>query len=282
MSSPTPRDPLTAVLPVHNLGDRAGRYFAKWLTGLAQLGREFSLLIVDDGSTDGTTAAAEAVVAANPNAKLLRHETPRGFGACLRTALPEATHPLLLYAAADYPYEPGDVRKLLEVYGTADEFTGLTVRVVNGCRGGRPKPVVWDFTGWSVRVLCRYVLGNPVDPYPGWLDFRNHAYAWVAWLVFGDPFVDPHSGLKLFDRTLLDRFPIQSDGDFVHTELVGKATFLTTLMSEVPLAPKPDPIPRCRVWKDLWAVYKRPKFVHSEPAVQPHVDSATVPNPMPV
>jgi glycosyltransferase involved in cell wall biosynthesis len=277
MASPASRDPITAVLPVRNLGDAAGKYFAKWLTGLAHLGREFSLVIVDDGSTDSTAAAAQAVAAANPNATIVRHDSPQGFGACIRTALPHATHPLLLYAATDYPYEPGDVRKLLDVFGTADEYSGLTVRVVNGCRAGRPKPAPWALGGRLVRGLCRYVLGNPVEPYPGWLGFKNHAYAWVAWLVFGDPFVDPNSGLKLFDRALLDRFPIQSDGNFVHTELVGKVTFLTTLMSEVSLTPKPDPVPTYRMGRDLWTVYRKPKFVHPEPEAHgtPDLEFAT-------
>jgi glycosyltransferase involved in cell wall biosynthesis len=265
MSSPAPRDAIAAVLPVHNLGEKAGPYFTKWMAGLAKLGREFTLIIVDDGSTDGTATAAELLVIDNPNVKLLRHETPKGFGACLRTALPEATHPLLLYAAADYPYEPADVRKLLDVFGMEDEYTKLKVRVVNGCRCGRPKPAFWDFTGRIVRGTFRYRLGNPLEPYPGWLGFRNHAYAWISWAVFGDPFVDPNSGLKLFDRTLFDRFVIQSHGDFVHTEIVGKATFLTTLMSEVPLTPKSDPIPRSHFGKDLWKVYKHPKFVHPDP-----------------
>jgi glycosyltransferase involved in cell wall biosynthesis len=280
MASAASRNPIAAVLPVRNLGAGTDRYITKWLTGLAHLGREFSLLIVDDGSTDGTAVAAETVAATNPTVKLFRHDSPKGFGACLRTAMPHATHPLLLYVAADYPYEPADVRKQLEAYGTADEYTGLTVRVVNGCRAGRPKPAVWAAAGRLVRGVCRYVLGNPVEPYPGWLGFRTHTYAWFAWLVFGDPFIDPNCGLKLFDRALLDRFPIQSDGDFVHTELVGKATFLTTLMSEVPLAPKPDPVPTCRMGRDLWTVYRKPKFMHPEPVVT--TTPEPVPHPVPV
>jgi hypothetical protein len=155
-----------------------------------------------------------------------------------------------------------------------DEYTKLKVRVVNGCRCGIPKPAFWNYTGRFVRGFFRYFLGNPLDPYPGWLGFRNHANAWFAWAVFGDPFVDPSSGFKLFDRTLLDRFPIQSDGDFVHTEIVGKSTFLTTLMSEVPLTPKLDPVPAYRYGKDLWTVYKNPAFHHGVPAAPPIPESA--------
>jgi hypothetical protein len=61
--------------------------------------------------------------------------------------------------------------------------------------------------------------------------------------VYGVPLADVNSCFKLFRTDFLKRFPIQSDGDFVHTELVAKATFLTSIMDEVPLTPRPDPIP---------------------------------------
>jgi glycosyltransferase involved in cell wall biosynthesis len=265
----TPRDPFTLVLPVRNLGDRAGSYLAKWADGAAKLGRDFTLLIVDDGSTDGTSTAAETFATSRPNIQLLRHETSQGNGACLRTALPHATHPLFAYATADYPYEPADLRKLLDAYGTKDEYTEFTVKVVNGCRSGRPAPAGWAFLGRLTRGFCKYILGNPVEPYPGWLGAQNHAYAWFAWLALGDPFIDPHSGFKLFDRRLFERFPVQSNGDFVHTEIVAKSTFLTTLMTEVPLTPKPDPIPAVTFGKDLGRVYRHPKFTHPEPTPIP-------------
>ena len=63
------------------------------------------------------------------------------------------------------------------------------------------------------------------------------------------PLADVNSCFKLFRTSFLKRFPIQSDGDFVHTELVAKATFLTSIMDEVALTPKPDAVPSTRRYR---------------------------------
>ena len=83
---PKTADPVTVVIPVHNAADRLDRVTG-WRLALEKLGRGFEIVAVDDGSTDGT---ADKLAAREPKARLLRHETRKGFGACLRTALAEA------------------------------------------------------------------------------------------------------------------------------------------------------------------------------------------------
>ena len=78
---------------------------------------------------------------------------------------------------------------------------------------------------------------NDPPPWHGGAAFRHRLRA--RW-IYGVPLADVNSCFKLFRTAFLKRFPIQSDGDFVHTELVAKATFLTSIMDEVPLTPKPD------------------------------------------
>jgi hypothetical protein len=100
-----------------------------------------------------------------------------------------------------------------------------------------------------------------MEPLPAWPGTREYLYnSFVSW-VFGTPLADVNSSFKLYRTAFLKRFPIQSDGDFVHTELVAKATFLTSIMDELPLSPAPPaeagPPP---VWRELWRVFKNPDF----------------------
>ncbi len=76
-----PRVPL-----VRNLADRIDRLMGDWSYGLRQTGRETELIFVDYGSTDGTWEKAEKA----GGARVIRHLHQQGFGACVRTALPEA------------------------------------------------------------------------------------------------------------------------------------------------------------------------------------------------
>lgn len=259
MTAPT-RDAVSVVLPLRSAAD-SGPLLNAWASYLPKCGRAWELIAVADGVT----------LDDRPGVTVLRHEQPKGYGACVRTALPAIQHPLVLLAADDYPYTPADLAKLLERIDTpgempdpvTGEFALRTPDLVAGCRTGLPEPALLRVLGAVFRGFCRVALGLPLEKREGWYGFGEHLRAWRAWLVFGVPPHDPHCGFKLVRKALLDRFPIQCDGDLFHIELVAKATFLTSMMDEVPLSPKPDRIPRA-VWAraDRKVLWGSPKFTH--------------------
>lgn len=260
MATPTPRDAVTVVIPVHNAADRLDKLVTAWAAELSKLHREYEILVVDDGSTDATAAALEKLAPPRiRNLRTLRHDVRRGFGACLRTAVTEAQHPLLFYTSADYPYNPADLRKLLERIDVRDEILGKQPDLISGCRTGRPAPAPVRWFGQVWRFILRVAVGMQFDPAPTWLGLREWLHrCFVGW-VFGVPLTDVNSAFKLYRTAFLKRVPIQSDSDFVHVELVAKATFLTSIMDELPLTPRPDPVPRA-VWRDMWHVFTEPEF----------------------
>src|SRR5206468_4432726 len=96
---------------------------------------------------------------------------------------------------------------------------------------------------------------------------------------------DVNSAFKLWRTGFLRRFPIQSDGDFVHTELVAKATFLTSIMDEVPLTPRSEPLPALGpIHSDRRTVFRNPQFAHAPAPTAPPapaVPAAPPPAPTP-
>jgi hypothetical protein len=263
MTAPA-RDGLSVVLAVRTSADPAPLLNA-WTAFLPKCGRAWELVVVADGVS----------VPDRGGVTVLRHETPKGYGACVRTALPALLHPLVLLTADDYPYTPADLAKLIERIETAGEMpdpkTGewgmRTPDLVAGARTGVPEPGLLKVGGAAVRAFCKIVLDLPLEPRPGWYGWGEHRKVTGAWLTYGVPLHDPHCGLKLVRKSLLERFPIQCDGDLFHVELVAKATFLACMMDEVPLTPKPD-----RVTSAVWAkadrkvLWGKPKFVN---AVEP-------------
>jgi glycosyltransferase involved in cell wall biosynthesis len=268
-----PRDPVTVVIPVFNAAERLEKIVPQWADTLTRFGREYEVLVVNDGSTDATTATIiEKLAGRVKHFRALKHDSRKGFGACLRTALAETTHPLFFYTSTDYPYSPSDLRKLLERIEVRDEVFGKQPDLISGCRVGQPAPLVIRALGRSWRLFWRIALGLPLQPGHSWLGWREFFYgSFVGW-IFGVPLQDVNSAFKLYRTSFLKRFPIQSDSDFVHTELVAKATFLTSIMDELPLTPKPEPVPRTTC-SDMWRVFVNPEFGTVQPTQPPTPDA---------
>ena len=264
MSQPA-REPVTVILPVRPGTAGVEAAVANWVGGLNAVGHPWELLVVDDGAA----LDAQALQAKGKAVRVLAHPTAQGFGACLRTGIAAAAHDLVAYSSLDYPYSPADAKKLLDRIALASEMedptTGEVVMrtpdLVSGCRTGVPVPAVWGTVGTVYRLFCRFALGLPLEKLPGWYGFGEHLRAWRAWLVYGVPFDDPNAAFKLFRKAVVDRFPIQSDGEFVHVELAGKCTFLNGILDELPLTPNATPIPKA-VWDraDRKRVFGSPQF----------------------
>src|SRR5206468_756760 len=79
---------------------------AGWIAFLHDRGGADELIVVDDGSEDGTAVKALAVMGGQPQRRVIRHEQPHGEGAALRAGLEAATNPLVFYTLCEPAYRP--------------------------------------------------------------------------------------------------------------------------------------------------------------------------------
>ncbi|HEY8504175.1 MAG TPA: glycosyltransferase family 2 protein, partial [Gemmataceae bacterium] len=205
MSDPAaPEEPagISMILPVHNRADQLGPAAERWAAALEALGRPYEILAVDDGSTDATAEVLAKLAEQYPHLRVLRHEQRRGFGAALRTAIPEARFPLLFYTSLDYPYEPQDLARLLARLEEKDPETGLRLHLVTGFRTGRDAPPLPRLFGKLWRGFWNLLLDLGLTPPPGWLGTRAKIYAWANRMLFGLRVLDVNSAFKLFRKSI--------------------------------------------------------------------------------
>jgi len=154
MSNPAKR--ISILIPVYNevrfLTTLLGRVEAVDFCGL-----EKEIIMVDDGSTDGTLALLKPYER-NPLYKVVYHPHNMGKGAALRTAIQHATGDIIVIQDADLEYDPQDYPELIQVIldGKAD--------VVYGSRLTAGKPVrafnVLHYFGNKLLTLITNILYN--------------------------------------------------------------------------------------------------------------------------
>ena len=85
----------------YNEGDTVASVLEEIAGTLEKLGREAEIIVVDDGSTDATGAAAERWAADRPMARIVRHHQNRGLGGVYRTGFEEAQGRFVTFFPAD-------------------------------------------------------------------------------------------------------------------------------------------------------------------------------------
>ena len=78
---------LTVLFPVRNVQSTLVESVAEAIDMATDTGRRFELLVVDDGSTDATNEVAHELACRYPQVRLVRHATPQGCEASIRTGL---------------------------------------------------------------------------------------------------------------------------------------------------------------------------------------------------
>ncbi len=118
---------LSILIPVFNERYFVEQVVAQVLDAPLPPGIERELILVDDGSTDGTQQILQQIVNEHPELIQLHfHETNQGKGAAVRTAIRHATGDICIIQDADLEYDPQDYEKLLRpiLNGDADVVYG--------------------------------------------------------------------------------------------------------------------------------------------------------------
>jgi glycosyltransferase involved in cell wall biosynthesis len=169
---------------------------------LASLGiPAWEVVVVDDGSTDGTGPLAESL-----GARVVRHPRNLGYGAALRSGFEAATCEWVFFTDADGQFDPKELAELLPHAATHD--------AVLGWRRNREDNAVRKLNTWLWRVVVRFVVGLRVR--------------------------DADCAFKLLRRSAVESVgPLATGGAVTSTELLVKLQRAGVTWVEVPVTHRP-------------------------------------------
>jgi dolichyl-phosphate beta-glucosyltransferase len=231
----------TLVVPAHDEARRLPPTLAAACVALPRLADEAEIVVVDDGSRDGTNEVAQSYRGAVP-IRVLRLERNRGKGFAVAQGVAAARHPLVAFSDADCPYELSSLGPMLAAIdeGRADVAIGARDLAESGINRGY---------GWM-----RYASGK--------------AFSLLTWLAIDLPFRDSQCGLKAFRTDAArDLFAIRTvDGFGFDFEILAAAVENGLRVARFPVRLTHDDDSRvrlvadsARMAADLWRVRRNLK-----------------------
>lgn len=147
------------IIPAYNEADTVSRAVRETAAVFSNLGEAYEILVVDDGSTDATRAAAESLRPEIPALKTVAHETNRGKGAAVRTGVMNSTGESLLFLDCDLAVRPAEASAFIAAIAENDIAIGS--RRHPDAVIAKPQPWYRIAYGRAINFLIRKILRLP-------------------------------------------------------------------------------------------------------------------------
>jgi dolichol-phosphate mannosyltransferase len=204
---------ISVIIPVYNEEEMLREYdrdLFPIIDGMKKGGEEdFEILLVDDGSTDGSWALINDFSMRRRDTIGTRHGKNRGMGGAMKTGIGMSHGDLLVFLDADLTFRPEDISILLDEYrkSPADCISGSPYLHRELMTDVQP---LRRFLGTSVNILYRLLLGRRVTS------------------------VSPI--FRLYRRGVFERITLVSDNFEINAEILSKMIFGGMQIREVPVA----------------------------------------------
>lgn len=179
---------VSVFFPCYNESENIERVVVKAVEVMEKVCGDFEVIIVDDGSSDGTREISDRLARSIEQVRVIRHETNSGYGSALQSGFRGATKELVFYTDGDGQF---DISELPGLLGLIDE--------------------------------CDIVSCYRLDRKEGFIRKLN-AFCWgkLVCFVFGIKIRDIDCAFKLFKRSIFDNIIMQSTGALIDAEILAR------------------------------------------------------------
>ena len=179
---------LSIFFPCYNEEANVGRMIEQAVKVGEETGVDYEVVVVDDGSRDGSAGIVRSWVKRNPRVRLVQHDRNRGYGAALRTGLRSVTKNLVFLTDGDNQFQLSDIEKLFFKIDSCDVVAGYRISRQDG----------------PLRRL------------------KGRLWTQLNRTLFGLRVRDVDCAFKLFRRSALEGLALESNQLLIHAEILAR------------------------------------------------------------
>jgi glycosyltransferase involved in cell wall biosynthesis len=193
---------LSVFFPAYNDSGTIASMVIRAVKAASELTPDFEVIVVDDGSADGTAEIADELAHTYSQVRAVHHPINRDYGAALQTGFRSATKELIFYTDGDAQYDPTELAVLWRKM-TPD------CDLVNGFKISRADP------------LHRIIIGR--------------IYHYIVSILFGLKLRDVDCDFRLMRRSIFERINLEKTSGIICVEMMKKIQDGGFTIAEVPV-----------------------------------------------
>ena len=202
MTAQGPATGLSIFFPAYNDSGTIASLVITALRTARKLTPDHEVIVVNDGSADGTAEILEELASIYPQVRIVTHEKNRGYGGALRTGFASATRELIFYTDGDAQYDPAEMEALWRRFDQ-------NVDLVNGYKISRSDP------------MHRILIGR--------------VYHHLVKTLFGLTVRDVDCDFRMMRRSIFDKVQLEKNSGVICLEMMKKITDGRFRIAEVPV-----------------------------------------------
>ncbi len=180
---------ISVFLPCYNEQDNVAHTVEKAVTVLEQIGADYEVIIINDGSSDATGGIADKLACCNSRIKVVHHPTNLGYGCAVQSGFKAATKKFVFFTDGDGQFDINEMPPLLSLMAQYD--------IVTCYRINRQDPLIRKINAWCwTKLVC---------------------------FLFNMKIRDIDCAFKLFKRETVDAAKLVSTGALIDAETLARA-----------------------------------------------------------
>ncbi|MEX0909659.1 MAG: bifunctional glycosyltransferase family 2/GtrA family protein [Candidatus Paceibacterota bacterium] len=222
---------LSVFFPAYNEESNIAQSVSEAERAVKNITDTFEIIIVNDGSSDGTREISEWLAWKNPRVRVVNHKVNQGYGAAVLSGIDAARYDYVFFTDADLQFDLSELSHLTRFAGEYDAILGYRARRKDSFMRKL------NAKGWN--ILNQFFFGLKVD--------------------------DIDCAFKLLNRKMVSGFNVQSRGAMVSAEILIQLERTGATFKEVPVSHLPrksgvqtgaHPKVIMRAFADMFKVFK--------------------------